>query len=350
MNEARRSLQDSPVNFFAVDPATFWFDFAISLVLAYGSASIFLFMPLGSWQQAIAFPIAVFWLYRLGSLVHEVAHLSHEEMQPFKVAWNLLAGVVILSPSPFFTRHHRDHHSQRLYGKLEDPEYVVNVFAPGSLGGILFYALQIVIFPLVVFLRFLLVPFTYLHPDLREWVLVHASSLTLNWRYERRLTAQDRWSIAAVEWLCCLRAILMLAWVALGFTDWTRLVLFYSLALGVLVLNQMRQLGDHHFESHGEASDIDAHIRDSCNYVGHDPLTLLLFPFSIRFHALHHLVPMMPYHHLEAADAWLREKLPADSPYHKLEEKDWWSVARRTLWGGGEARVPSTVATVAEST
>jgi len=40
-----------------------------------------------------------------------------------------------------------------------------------------------------VFLRFLLAPLTFVHPAVREWTLRRASALTLNRRYERRLTA-----------------------------------------------------------------------------------------------------------------------------------------------------------------
>jgi fatty acid desaturase len=305
----------------------------LSLVLAYGAASIYLMAPLGSPWQWVAYPIAVFWLYRLGSLVHEVCHLAHGEMQPYKVTWNLLVGVVTLAPSPFFTRHHRDHHSQRLYGTREDPEYIVNCFTPGSVASIALYTAYVAVFPLVVYLRFLLVPLTYLTPGLREWVLVHASSLTMNYRYERRLTSQDRWSIAAVEWLCWLRATAILAGPLLGLSDWTRIPLLYSLAIGVLTLNQLRLLADHHFESRGENLDLPDHIGDSCNFTGSDPLTWLLFPFAIQYHALHHLFPSLPYHNLAAAHAHLSAELPADSPYHSLDEKDWWSVASKTLRG-----------------
>src|SRR5262249_22874912 len=154
--------------------------------------------------------------------------------------------------SPFFTRHHRDHHSARLYGTSEDPEYIVNLFQPGSAASLVAYALLVAIFPLLVFFRFLLAPLTFLHPQLREWTLTHASSLTMNFRYERRLNARDRWAITAVELLCCLRAAAMLWAVAFGLSHWTRLPLLYAVALGVLVLNQMRLLADHHFETDGQ--------------------------------------------------------------------------------------------------
>ena len=72
---------------------------------------------------------------------------------------------------------------------------------------------------------------------------------------------------------------------------------------------------------------------DSCNYTHNDPLTLLFFPFSIRYHALHHLFPSLPYHNLKKAHAHLVASLPQDSPYLSLDRPGWWSVARQTLYG-----------------
>jgi fatty acid desaturase len=95
----------------------------------------------------------------------------------------------------------------------------------------------------------------------------------------------------------------------------------------------MRQLADHHFAGDGTAVDVESHILDSCNFTGHDPLTWLFFPFSIRFHALHHLFPSMPYHNLEAAHEHLVRHLPSDSPYLGLDQPGWWAVARRTVFG-----------------
>lgn len=329
ISTARSVLQQSDVNFFQVKPWRYWFDFLLSVTIAYAAGTVFLTAPLLSWPQLVAFPVAVFWLYRTGSLIHEVAHLSHGELQTFKVAWNLVVGVVTLSPSPFFTRHHRDHHTQRMYGTPQDPEYVVNIWRRGSWLSMLAYLGIIAVFPLLVFLRFFLVPLTYLHPRLREWTLTRASSMTLNWRYVRKITPHDRWAITAVEWLCWIRATLIPAAVLLGLNHWTRMPLLYVLGFTVLLINQMRQLADHHFEGDGGNLELTDHIHDSCNYTSRDFLTWLFFPFAIRYHALHHLFPTLPYHNLAAAHAYLTEQLPADSPYRELDQPGWWSVARK---------------------
>jgi len=339
---ARRTLQAADVNFFQIEPRRYWADFAMSLVLGYTSGSIFLMAPLGSVWQWAAFPVAVFWLYRLGSLVHEVCHLGHHEMRLFKVTWNLLVGVITLSPSPFYTRHHRDHHSCRFYGTPEDPEYAVNFF-PGSGGwGAFRYALEVAIFPLIVFVRFLLAPLTFLHPRLRSFVLRRGCALTLNWRYERKVSSFDRRLLTGIELLCSLRATLMLVSVYVGWTDWTRLPLFYALATGVLALNQLRLLGDHHLASDGRGMTLDDHLLDSCNYTQRDFGVWLLFPFAIRYHALHHMFPSLPYHNLAAVHAYLSRELCADSPYHALNQPSWWSVAKHAFRGNCEREMAAT--------
>jgi fatty acid desaturase len=60
---------------------------------------------------------------------------------------------------------------------------------------------------------------------------------------------------------------------------------------------------------------------DSINYP-HHPLTAGLWaPIGLRFHALHHIFPTMPYHALAKAHRRLMRDLPADSPYRQTEAK-----------------------------
>ena len=337
IRQVRQAICESDTDFFRVSPLRYWADFSLSLTAAYASAYIYLVSPLGSWWQLPAFCMAAFWLYRLGSLIHEVCHLGQHEMLVFKATWNLLAGVMTLTPSPFFTRHHRDHHSQRMYSTAEDPEYMANVMESGNLRSIVCYTAFVAVFPLLVFLRFLLAPLTFLHPKLRDWTLRRASSLTFNRQYERTITPTDRRSIMAVEGLCFLRALLIPLLIVLGVNHWSRIPMLYALALATVFLNQMRLLADHHLDGDGSRVDFEAHIMDSCNYTRNDPLTLLFFPFSIRYHALHHLFPSLPYHNLKTAHAHLVASLPQDSPYLSLDRPGWWCVARQTLYGRAAA-------------
>lgn len=331
VSAVRHALKESPRNFHHVKPWIYWRDTFIGATIAYTSATIFLAAPAFSPLQCVSFVFAVFWLYRIGSMVHEVAHLGGHELTGFKVAWNILVGVPTLTPSTFFTGHHRDHHTQRVYGTPQDPEYVINVCERGNALQFACYFLFVAIFPLLVFVRFLIAPLTFIHPRVREYVLRHWSAFTFNWRYERPLGRLNRPVFAALELLCSLRALAIPAAVLLGLTPWSRMFQLYLLGATVVTLNQLRQMADHHFESQGDKLSMADHILDSCNYVGRDPLTWLLFPMAIQYHALHHLFPSMPYHNLAGAHSYLMRTLPSQSPYRTLEQPGWWSVAGKML-------------------
>ena len=331
IRDARRVIHEGSTDFFEVSQRKYWVDLIICTVMAYVSAGIYLGAPLFSWVQILSFPFAAFWLYRGNSMVHEVSHLSKKQFTSFGFTWNLLLGIPTLFPSTFFTSHHRDHHSGRHYGTPQDPEYIVNVFTPGSLASGVFYLLHVAIYPIYVLFRFLLAPLTLLNPKLREFTLKRLSSFTLNWKYERNINRLDRKKFLLVEMLCCARAWLIPLGIIVGVSDWTRLPMLYLLAITILAANQMRFFADHHFESHGDQMSMAEHITDSCNYSQNDFFTWLFFPFTIRFHALHHLFPTIPYHNLPAAHEHLSEKLPADSVYHTLDQPSWWHTCKQTL-------------------
>ena len=160
----------------------------------------------------------------------------------------------------------------------------------------IFYLLHVAIYPIYVLFRFLLAPLTLLHPKLRKFTLERLSSFTLNWKYKRNINRMDHKKFLLVEMLCCARAWLIPLGVVIGISDWTRVPLMYLLAITILAASQMRFFADHHFESHGDQMIMSEHITDSCNYTQSDFFTWLFFPFTIRFHALHHLFPTIPYH------------------------------------------------------
>ena len=328
---ARAKLKEADQDFHEVKPLIYWRDMIVSGLIAYASATVFLLAEPFSIWQLVGYLFAVFWLYRVGSLVHEVAHLGGHEQTSFKVAWNLLIGIPTLTPSTFFTGHHRDHHSQKVYGTPEDPEYVVNVCPRGSIVNLILYFMFVAVFPLVVFLRFLLAPLTFITPGIRDFTLRHLSAFTFNYKYQRPIGSIDRKTFAWLELACFVRAILIPLAVVMGVHPWTRMPMLYALGATVVIMNQLRQLADHHFEGDGDRLSVSEHIMDSCNYVGRDPLTWLFFPFAIQYHALHHMFPSLPYHNLSFAHNYLMKELPADSPYRQLVQPGWWSVAVKML-------------------
>jgi fatty acid desaturase len=60
---------------------------------------------------------------------------------------------------------------------------------------------------------------------------------------------------------------------------------------------------------------------DSVNLRGVPGITALLAPVGLRYHALHHLLPALPYHSLGRVHRRLLAELPPDSPYRTTEER-----------------------------
>jgi len=58
-------------------------------------------------------------------------------------------------------------------------------------------------------------------------------------------------------------------------------------------------------------------LLDSNTVPGHPILTELWAPLGMRYHALHHVVPSLPYHNMGIAHRRLMSTLPADSPYRR---------------------------------
>src|SRR5487761_1224276 len=78
-------------------------------------------------------------------------------------------------------------------------------------------------------------------------------------------------------------------------------------------------LAAHRFRHHGEPLTYVDQLLDSVNYPRHALIAELWAPVGLRFHALHHLFPALPYHALAEAHRRLMERLPADSPYRQTE-------------------------------
>ena len=78
-------------------------------------------------------------------------------------------------------------------------------------------------------------------------------------------------------------------------------------------------------------------MSDSINITGQTWLTIFLFPVGLRYHALHHLFPALPYHNLGKAHRRMTGCLPPDAPYHATARASFfaviaelWRAARRT--------------------
>jgi fatty acid desaturase len=85
----------------------------------------------------------------------------------------------------------------------------------------------------------------------------------------------------------------------------------------VALINQVRTLVAHLWENEGEVMTVTAQYLDSVNVPPPALLPALWAPIGLRYHALHHLLPGVPYHALGEAHRRLAGVLEADSPYYK---------------------------------
>jgi fatty acid desaturase len=112
-----------------------------------------------------------------------------------------------------------------------------------------------------------------------------------------------------------LRAVFSL--IGFGVLPWTILVRIYFLFLFSSGLNYARTLGAHRYLSRGGAATYLEQLLDSYTIPGNPLLTEIWAPLGMRYHALHHLVPSMPYHNMGKAHRRLIRDLPKDSPYRE---------------------------------
>ena len=68
-----------------------------------------------------------------------------------------------------------------------------------------------------------------------------------------------------------------------------------------MFLNQVRTLVAHLWENDGEPMSVTAQYLDSVNVPPPATLPALWAPVGLRYHALHHLLPGLPYHALGEA-------------------------------------------------
>ncbi len=333
LRHAREIIKD----LFRHDASIYWADFLVSLSIAYGAVALYLTSPWFSPLFVVAFAVAALALFRCGVFIHEIAHMPGDRLRCFRAAWNILFAIPTLTPS-FTYQSHAEHHNPRHFGTAKDGEYVALGTPPAR--KLVLYLLIVPLLPALAIFRFLLLtPVSYLHPRLRRLVLERASSFVINPSYRRVLSSDERrpaWWTIALEVAIFLELAVFSGLVASGRLDWTVAAQLYILGMCSAGLNWVRTLAAHRYRNTGAPMSFEEQIEDSITIDGQPLITGLLFPVGLRYHALHHWFPALPYHSLGRAHRRLMARLPAGSPYRRTVRPGFLRAAR-DLWRGATA-------------
>nr|WP_240309455.1 MULTISPECIES: fatty acid desaturase [Sphingomonas] len=296
------------------DARIYWADLIGSALLGYVAlAGALLLHGWLAWASGL---VAVLALYRAGSFIHEVSHIKHSQLPGFRLGWNALVGVPLLAPSFLYEGVHNQHHAKTYYGTANDPEYLpLALMKPWTLPVFLIVA---ALAPVGMLIRFgMLAPLSLLSPRLRDHVVARFSGLQINPQFRRKRPEGDfarlwaRLEIASAVW-----ALLLIALAATGIIPLRAFLIVLGVMSGVMFLNQVRTLVAHLWENDGEPMSVTAQYLDSVNVPPPATLPAIWAPVGLRYHALHHLLPGVPYHNLGEAHRRLAAALDDGSAYH----------------------------------
>ena len=297
-------------------PAIYWADLIASVVIGYG-ALVVAVMAQGFAIPLIAGLVSALALYRAVSFIHEISHMKPGNVPGFRIGWNLLVGIPLMVPSFMYEDVHVHHHARTKYGTADDPEYLpLALMKPWSLPMFVVVALFA---PIGLLIRYgILSPLSLVIPGLRKHVVERYSGLVINPAYRRRMPeGRFRTEWLAMETGASLWAIAVIAMVATGVIPLKAFLILLAIVAVTTVTNQIRTLVAHLWENEGDPMTVTAQYLDSVNVPPPATLPALWAPVGLRYHALHHLLPGVPYHALGEAHRRLSAALGDQSPYHK---------------------------------
>jgi len=298
--------------------AIYWPDMLGSAVIGYAALAGAALVH-NTWAAMACGLVAVLALYRALLFIHELTHIHRNALPGFRTAWNALVGIPMLTPSFMYEGVHTLHHARTRYGTADDPEYLpLALMKPWSLPAFVLIAL---LAPIGFLIRFaILTPLGMIVPKVRRISWERFTALAINPSFRRRPPDDDVkqrffWLEAgAFGWSLVLIS-------SVFFFGWRPLLVALAVLSVVALLNQLRTLVAHLWENEGEAMTVTAQYLDSVNVPPPSPLSALWAPVGLRYHALHHLMPSMPYHSLGEAHRRLRVHLEEGTTFWRASHK-----------------------------
>jgi fatty acid desaturase len=264
--------------------------FYSSFVLLLGTESLLL--------RLLFYVVAVFAIYRMAVFSHELAHME-KRFPAFSVLWNVLCGPVILCTTGYF-RSHIDHHRSDSYGTGKDPEYTP--FWETSYAAKVYLGVS----PLVPFLMFirsaLLIPVSWVIPAYRRKREATEELASIHGSYVRapHIRPKSRFEGAIED----ITALLCLGLLVLAIYDHryiSMIVLWLSILSFGILLNSARTLCAHRYTNTQSPVPMTDQFADSITLNLPALVAFLMAPVGLKYHALHHLYPSLPYHSLGKA-------------------------------------------------
>jgi fatty acid desaturase len=294
-------------------PIVFWMDLCVSAGIGWVAFAVALAAAPWTPGMFAAMVISGFALYRGLCFTHELTHLRHRSVPGFETAWNLVCGIPLLLPSFTYLGVHQNHHSLSTYGTKDDPEYLP--FASSRKLIVVFLLQSSLLIPLILLLRFLvLAPVGLMWPRFHHWLETQASSFSMNTDYRRNVLPDMAQKMRQWEAATLVFWASVLASMYVGALPGRTLFVWYGLLTFVSFFNTLRVLGAHEYETDGTPRDRHEQLSDSIDTPG-GLWTELWAPVGLRYHALHHFFPGIPYHNLGIAYRRIVRAVPHDSIY-----------------------------------
>ena len=294
--------------------AIYWPDMLASALLGYAGLAGAILLD-NRWAALASGLVGALALYRALLFIHELTHIHKTALRGFRFGWNALVGIPMLTPSLMYENVHTLHHARTRYGTADDPEYLpLGLMKPWSLPLFIVIALLL---PVGLLIRSaVLVPLGAVIPPLRRLVWERASALSINPAFRRRPAEGEfarmvLWQETGASLWALFLIVSAAAW------DWRPLAIAMAVVSLTAVLNQLRTLVAHLWVNEGEPMTVTAQYLDSVNVPPPGPIAELWAPVGLRYHALHHLLPSMPYHSLPEAHRRLSRELAPPSTYHE---------------------------------